>query len=51
MVREYIARNGAILRVCKQYCRVIPNFGGGHVGIDITREEAKEILVQLRKTK
>lgn len=48
MVREYVARNGAILRVCKQYCRVIPNFGGDHVGIDVTREQAKDILVKLR---
>lgn len=48
MVREYVAINGTVLRVCKQYCRVIPNFGGGRVGIDITREQAREILVQLR---
>lgn len=47
-VRMYVFPNGAKLLISKNNCRVVPNFGGGHVGVDITREEAVEALQQLR---
>lgn len=48
-LRIYGFPNGSKLIICNKRCRVVPNFGGGQIGFDISREDAVSSLVELRK--